>query len=117
MLKICLYFSYDNSKSLEKITKQEKKMKALGGTKGFRETMTVKRKTYRYYQTDVKALTKSTKQHRLLERKQTKNRDNKKLFLEMGILKTATTEETLALLMEVKATELPTTQSKTAKVL
>ena len=35
----------------------------------------------------------------------------------MGILKTATTEETLALLMEAKATELPTTQSKTAKVL
>ena len=34
MLKICLYFSYDNSKSLEKITKQEKKMKALRGNQG-----------------------------------------------------------------------------------
>ena len=47
-------------------------MKALGGTKGFRETMTVKRKTYHYYQTDVKALTKSTKKHRLLDRNQNK---------------------------------------------
>lgn len=79
--------------------------------------MTVKTKTYHYYQTGAKALTTSTKKHRLLERKQTKNRENEKLFSELGMLKTAATGETFALLMEVKAMKLPTMQNKTAKVL
>ena len=50
-------------------------------------------------------------------RKQTKNRENEKLFSELGMLKTAATGETFALLMEVKAMKLPTMQNKTAKVL
>ena len=117
MLKICLYLPYDKSKSLEKITKQEE-MKALRRNPGIQGDNDSEEKNPSLPSERRDGTDEIHEQAQAAREKteQTKNRQDKQLLSETAILKT-TTEETFALLMDLKAMKLPTMQNETAKML